>query len=320
MGELMRSRERRRIDWAVWGALAAGTAALLPLLPFMRAARQIGAVFWTKVGVAQALYIYPALIDRLAIVAVVVVGFLLVMGWPRGAAAARRAVPRYEAAAILGFLLLPLFAYVLARAFTGALAPRYVLGTVVGLAIGCALTGWEALGKGVPALTAAAALALSAFGGQVALAAKQRHLRIELRNDAMPELLSHYAGPVVMSDNDLLMQLWHYEPAEVANRLVYVSDEQGALDLFGWNTTERAFDGLKPWSKMVHIQHYDEFVRGRKRFLLIEATPGYVSRKLLQAGATMVAKEPYRDDWVFEVELPGEIGQPRVVSAVRPPV
>src|SRR4051812_35305951 len=39
-GEMVRTQKTRRIDLAVWAALAAGACALLPLLPMIRSARQ----------------------------------------------------------------------------------------------------------------------------------------------------------------------------------------------------------------------------------------------------------------------------------------
>jgi 4-amino-4-deoxy-L-arabinose transferase-like glycosyltransferase len=305
LGELIRSWERRRIDWAVWIALAAGAAALVPLLPMIRAARQIGAVFWTKVGVVQALSIYPALMERLCIVAVVVGAVLLAIGLPPRVRAAGRGAKNYELAAVIGFVALPLMAYLLARAFTGALLPRYVLGTVVGAAIGFAFAASEALGDGAaPALLAVAVLALSGLGDEAALAFKQRQLRKELNGDDLSSVIARLPGPVVMEDNDLLMQLWHYEPAAIASRLFYVSDEKSALEYFGWNSTERALDGIKPWSQIVHVEHYPDFVRQEKRFVLIEGTPGYISQELVRDGAVLTAKAMYRNQWVFEVDLP----------------
>jgi hypothetical protein len=100
------------------------------------------------------------------------------------------------------------------------------------------------------------------------------------------------------------MQLWHYEPAPVAARLTYLSDEKGALEFIGWNTVERAFAGLSPWSKSLHVRAYGDFVAQDKEFILIDATPSYVARLLLRDGASMRPVDTYRNQWVYEVKLP----------------
>jgi hypothetical protein len=302
-GELARTADRRRIDWGVWAALGTATAAVLPLAPFIRAASRIGSVFWTKVGLVQAVYIYPALLERLCIVAALTLCILLPFGLPPRSREVRR-LPRHEAAALVGFILLPVLVYVIARAFTGALAPRYALATVVGVAAALGIGASEALSASpVAGLAVAAVLAMFAAGTDLTFALKQRQLRVELNRDNLEEVIGS-APRVVMTDNDLIMQLWHYKPAEVGRRLIYVADEKGALEFNGWNTPERAFAGLKPWTTHIHIESFDEFLRSGRRCLLIEGAPSYVSRNLIRDGGAITARGMYRNQFVFEVELP----------------
>jgi len=271
----------------------------------IRSARQIGSVFWTKVGLVQALSIYPALLDRLVIVLVIISAILIVTGIAGGDREPERGLRAHEAAAVLGILVLPLLAYLLAKSVTGALAPRYVLATVVGIAIAFTFAAREVFGGAVtPAFVVLAALALSALGGELTFAKKQRQLRAELNHDDLAQIVAGRPGSVVVMDNDLVMQLWHYEPQPIADRLVYVSDEKAALELYGWNTTERAFAGLQPFSKNVHVRTYADFVRGDRRFTLIDAGPGHVTRELLRDGAEIRMIATYRNQFVLDVQLP----------------
>src|SRR3954452_1959804 len=229
-GELVRTWDRRKVDWRIWGALSAGVIGLLSLWPFIRAARQLGAAYWSKVGIIQAVSMYSTFLERLSPAAVAAIAILLVTGWSSRLRGGQRRARRHEIAAVAGFVLLPVIAYLLAKTATGAVVPRYVLLTVTGLAIGIAFAGWEALGGFVPAgFVVAAALAVSAAGGEAAFAYKQRQLRAELTRDNLPAIVHDLPGPIVVTDNDLLMPLWHYEPAAVAERLVFLSDETAAV-------------------------------------------------------------------------------------------
>ncbi len=305
LGEIVLTAERRRLDPGVWAALGVASAAVLPLLPFIRASRQIGAVFWTKVGVVQAVSIYSSLTDRLCIVAVLLAGCLILFGPPAGRGEDVR-LRRPQMAAALGFVLLPILCYLLARTITGALAPRYALSATVGIAAAFAFSAFLALrGSAAAGVLVALTLLAHGLGTEMALAAKQRQLRAEWSRDNLAEVVGSRQIPVVIGDNDLAMQLMHFEPPALAARLFLVCDEKAALEMFGWNTPERAIAGLKPWSDRVHSVLYDEFVRERKRFLLIEGQPGYVSRNLLRDGASIVPRGVYRNQFVFLVELPG---------------
>jgi hypothetical protein len=310
LGEVSRTRQRRRIDWGVWAALGFAGLALLPLLPFIEAARKFGAVYWTKVGILQAVSIYSTLLERLCICAAVILAVMLPTGLFALARPGARRAPRYESAAVIGLILLPIAAYVLAKFVTGTLVARYVLATAVGLVVALALAAWEEFG-GFPAvgLALAAILAISGAAGEAAFAWKQRQLRGELMRSSLTESLRGLPGPVVMTDNDLLMQLWHYERPETVQRLVYLADLKGAKELQGHNTIELLFPRLQLWSKVVKVEPYAAFIRQHRRFLLVDTLRGYVAKMLMRSGATLTAKGFYRYQWIFEVEQNGAAKQ-----------
>jgi hypothetical protein len=303
VGELVRTRERRRIDWGVWAAMAGGSLALFALLPFIRTARQLGAAYWSKVGILQAVSIYETLMERLSIPAAILLGVLLATGLLRRGRGRERRAKMHEIAAVVGFLALPLVAYVLAKAATGALVPRYVFATAVGITAGLAFAAWEGIGASAGAgVLVAAVLGLNAVSGEAAFAWKQRQLRAELDRDNLPELVAGTEGPIVVTDNDALMQLWHYEPAGVARRLVFVADPKAALEVQGYNTIELLFPRLMPWSERVKVEPYGQFMQDHREFLLIDTLRGYVAKNLMAAGARITAKAAYGTKWIFHVE------------------
>jgi 4-amino-4-deoxy-L-arabinose transferase-like glycosyltransferase len=306
IGELVRAWQRRRVDWGVGAALAAAGVALLPLFPFILAARQFGGGYWTKVGILQAVSIYSTFMERLCIPAAMLLAVLLATGLSARSRGADRRARRHEIAAIVALLLLPFVGYILAKAATGALIARYVLPTALGITIALAFAAWEAIGASAASgLVVAAGLAVSALAGEAALVMKQRQLRGELNRDNLAEIARALPGPIVMTDNDLLMQLWHYLPPEVAGRLVYVADERIALEVQGYNTIERLFPRLAMFSSRVNVQPYADFIRDHKQFLLVDNLRGYMAKMMWREGATMTARTAYRDRWVFQVDMVG---------------
>jgi hypothetical protein len=206
---------------------------------------------------------------------------------------------------VAGFLLLPFVAYILAKSVTGALITRYVLVAGVGITVALTFSAWERLGGSTAAgLVVAGGLALSALGGEAAFAWKQRQLRRELERDRLAEIVRDLPGPVVMTDNDLLMQLWHYLPQDVAARLTFVSDEKAAMEIQGYDNIERLFPRLAPFSDRVRVEPYAEFTRAHQRFLLVDSLRGYMPVLLWRDGATLTARNSYRGQWVFQVEMP----------------
>jgi uncharacterized membrane protein len=175
LGELARTRARGRLDRGAWAAMAVAGIGALPLLPLAQAASQFGSTFWTKVGILQAESIYSALMDRLCVPAAAILAALLPTGLLARARGGARRARSFELAAVAGFVLLPLAAYVMAKTATGALAPRYVLPTAVGLVTGLAVAAWETIGASATAgFVVAAAVAVSGVGSEAAFAWKQR--------------------------------------------------------------------------------------------------------------------------------------------------
>jgi hypothetical protein len=174
---------------------------------------------------------------------------------------------------------------------------------MVGLAAAFSFSASELVGA-VPgaALMLAAACGLFAAATDFTLAWKQRQLRAELNGDNLEQVIGAGSIPVVMSDNDLVMQLWHYKPDGIANRLWYLLDEKAALEFDGWNTTERAFAGLQPWTRHIQVEKYDVFTSRCASFVLIEGVPSHIIRRLLQEGAAITATGVYRGHFVFHVD------------------
>src|SRR5207244_3146972 len=62
VGELLRTRVRQRLDFAMWTALGVGGSALVLLLPLVYAARTNTGTFWAPARWGQAIETYPILL------------------------------------------------------------------------------------------------------------------------------------------------------------------------------------------------------------------------------------------------------------------
>jgi hypothetical protein len=87
------------------------------------------------------------------------------------------------------------------------------------------------------------------------------HLRDPERFVSPRELLAPLSlatepAPIIVSDSRLYLQLAYYAPRSVADRLVYLEDEQ--------NTAERILIRLERWAPL-RIEHYPDYLRTRPR-------------------------------------------------------
>ncbi len=136
--ELFRSFQRRRIDLCVWVALIAGICPLLLYRPIMANARS----FIANSGFSPKTYsialTYMKLLDPLLpVILTLIVGVALSRRTRTSASAAGAGVgmPMHELAAVVLLVVLPVVGFVLAAVITNNYHTRYVLPTVIGIAV-----------------------------------------------------------------------------------------------------------------------------------------------------------------------------------------
>ncbi len=247
-GELVRTIQRRRIEWRVWLALAAGALPLLAYLPLIHAGiARFAPYAWNRTdsGVIIASYeemmeviFYPTLLVLAAGAAAYVyqhreklrptpppdqhLSPVLERLYERKRRVKPPVLPLHELAAVMTLMAYPIIGYLIAVARAGMLSPRFVLPVCYGFAIALAVTSYRLFSKNV---AGAVALLVIVFSWGVARDIfnvcdlyDQRQAFYRIRDTLPP------TGTIAVTDALLVLPLYYYSPPSVASRLVIPLD------------------------------------------------------------------------------------------------
>lgn len=273
IAELVRSYDRRRVDWPIWLTMGGALSPLLVFLPLIEKARTYANGFWAipswkSIPDAYSSLLMPApLLLMLVLIFAGIVALVHVQRFDTRATVNVTAMPGHELAAALSYVSFPVIAVAVAMLVTGAFAFRYALPAVLGVSVLVAWTSARLLdGR---ALLGAIVLFLSC-GGFVMLWARSLPTTPEttlsqmytiVRNEPESEL------PVVVSDPHNFMMLAHYAPHDLSSRFVYLADPGRSLRHLGHNTMDRGILDLKLWFRL-NIQESERYRSEHSRFLL----------------------------------------------------
>ena len=266
-GELARTRRRRRADLAVWGAMAAASAALAAHLPLIQAARRIySGGFWSPVEPSDVVGSYIYLLARAFLPAVSVLIVWILTTKPASGTRNDGPLLFEESAALAALAALPLVAVPLALIVTKAYVYRYASPALIAGSILFGLAT-ERIAAGRRGVIAATALVLLGWFGatRAVLAAPPEDPAAQLV--AVENLAARMALPVVVTSPLLYLQDQHYSPSELAGRLVYLSDPNWALGELGTDSADRNLTRLRRWAPL-RVEDYSPFLAANPAFLL----------------------------------------------------
>ena len=274
LGEMFRTRERRRIEWRVWAAFTAPALPLLLFVPVIQASRRFAPTFWAHPGWSDVfdafeVLLRPALLAGTAVASFAVLRLLRTTPPSSPPEPASPALPRHEAVVALGLVAVPLLAIVLAKLVTNAFHLRYVIIVVLGLSIVVPFLTHR-LFPTRAATVALLALLAGAFGLRwIHLARSTAGARQGLQS-TIQLLAANVEGdlPIAAADVTRFYQLSYYAPPALASRMVYLADPPSAMRHLGHDTVDRCLVALEPWFG-VNVEDYTSFVRTR-RFLLYD--------------------------------------------------
>ena len=235
--EAWRTLARRRIDWAMCGAIVAGMLGWLGTMPFLQAASAFRGNYYNggTVGPHDITRAYRSMLldyTQMGLAAqhvwmAALVVFAVALAW--GCVRVRRTVAAAEWVLMLMLAAMPLLAYVLARVVTHSIEARFALGAIVAIAalVGVALAPWlrrdavfhfvlVALGVGIVG------------GGAVRIHAEQEKTAARLASLALPAeakaaLQASADGRLYVQDMGAFEEDRYYEPdADVRARMTLV--------------------------------------------------------------------------------------------------
>ncbi len=321
LGEVVRSFTRRRIDLWVWLMFALGLAPLGLYLPLIRSAlanvysySAQSTDFWTKPTPVRMIEFYTYLLRPAAPAAVVgalVAALALKLGLQAGRAEERppREGPAtHEMAAVVGFVLLPVFVLIITAAATGYYMDRYGIPAV----IGCASLAGFLLHLAARARTVFGVALLGAFLGCFALA--------EVVGKAYPPPVQQpvlRAGhetfpkdddlPIAVSNALRFLQMTYYGSPEVTSRICFLSYPQVAVRQPDF-IPELVLHGLKRWAP-IRVEDYASFIASHRAFWVYYYSSGQLEWLLAQLradGRKVELRAQDRDVLLFLVTAPSQ--------------
>ena len=330
LGETVRSLRRKQVDGGVWLALGFSLAPLLIFLPLIQSARKFAPSFWAKPHWSSMAYFYehflltPSAVPLLAIfLAIAAYNTLRRPGPDMAGKSARASIPLYEAAAAVGFLLIPVVAVVMAKTVVGAFSDRYALPAVIGLGIVVAWGLYLSLaGRRAPAV-ALGLLLLTFLAVKVVQTYRRVSAMSSLQASTYDFLESNAKGdaPIVISGPMDFTELTYQAPRSLVGRLTYLADPHLALQYTGTDDPEKGLMEMKSWAGL-NVQPFRGFVEsGRKCYVYVidypdqyawvihglEAAHWQIKLERWQAGMVLFSAMPAADaGGGTKVTKPGE--------------
>jgi hypothetical protein len=302
-GELVKTWQRRKIDWPMVLSLGAGALTFVPLyLLFVRGpASGYVAHFWAAVGTPfQILDAFRLLFQSMSLplIGLGVIGLLAARDRRLGSAADEPRAPAHEVAAALAFFVLPALMWVMARLVTNAFVFRYVLFAVVGGSAATAL-GISRLGAGNPIWRRRLVAALLAWL-PVALVMQYRsletHAPVRSLIQAAQSTAESLDADIVFDSNFDYLQYVHYAGEGAGARMFHLMDAEAQLRYNDDDTMAQVFAQLQQFVDL-HVETPEAFLSTHRRFVVISSvrfTDGWILPMLVadrRATVTLVGEE-----------------------------
>jgi hypothetical protein len=287
--EALRALGRRRPDWPVWAALAAGIIPMAAALNTIRAVARANAHPWSRASAGDYLEYYETQFQHAIPFAAALLG-LLALVWllelGRSAPPVERRpppFPAHEMAVAALLFAIPLAAITLALAvpphqFTG----RYVVTAIAGFALLVPLLAAGLLPGRSAVAAAMAAAALLPFLGELAQA--RRLVNPIAREPLLAVALA--SGPVVVDDGVLFLQIWRYAPAGWRPRLLFLGDTDAAVRYTGADTVDLNLLSAAPLFDLPVVR-YADFARPGREFTLYLTGTGWLPRRVVADGGSL---------------------------------
>lgn len=311
-GEFVRQLHHRRFEALPWTALAGAAASTLPLLPLLLASRAQAPTFWTRLEPFGLGITYDAVFGHLlskpfAIGAGVILAIALagsIRSRPERRPSSRR-LEAHEVTAGLVTLAIPAAAMLVSELAGGVFVPRYVLPSVLGVALAAPLAVWRfGSDDGVADVVLCVAL-LVPFALDVGRSLQPKLTDAANPLDDRPILRARLADPdpIVVAGGLPYLQLWYYTTDSQKPRALYVADPATELRQTHADTIDRGYLALSRWAPVPVIE-YDPFVRQHRQFQVYVCGSDWLTPRLRGDGAAFTRLRYELGCWLYAVRLP----------------
>jgi hypothetical protein len=280
VGEVIRTRCTKKIDWPIWIAF---TCTCVPILAFMgtiRSARGYSSHFWAIPVWSDAISFYPnqfglgafAVLGTLTIA----LGLRVIRGRHIDEWAASWRKPSWspwQAGAVCTLAALPVPTMLLAKFVTHGFTPRYCIFAIVGVTVLLFyFISRFSLRRSTAAIGIAACVLI--FLLQVRqLNSTYKEGRAELDEDVRA-LSSLRDAPIVLMEVSVAHRLSYYAPRRLASRVVFVADANSSISYLGQDTVDRGLLDLRFWFP-INIVRADSFLTDNREFYAFGQTSSW---------------------------------------------
>lgn len=311
LAELSRSWKTRRIDYLVWASMILALSPLILLRQGIQAAHAAyGASVWNPPSLSGIENSYLEFLSLgFAPLFAAAVLWMMVKGVASVRDGGRFFVPAHERILAGSLALMPVFAVPLSFV-TGSFSARYALPTIVGLAIFlafamCRSSQRDLALSGVVVVALFGSFVLKA-GGIRQQAAQNGGLGVPigepLRRQPWMHILESSQLPIAATTPVFFLQLQHYAPPPVRERISYLADRKLAIEVEGADTNDL---NLLQLSRRlpIRVAPYRDYVASHPHFLLCADTTWQTWQlaQLRKEGAQLVFLTRSGTIYVFEV-------------------
>ena len=277
----------RRFRFSVWLALLCGCLPLLWLFPLLRALKiTYGQHLLAPASLVRTFAIYGwifashsnvVLVSALVMAgaaALLVAGAALIQALlksPQLRNAWASDPHAHEHILALGFLALPFIAYAGAKIGHGLLLDRYVLSMVLGIPLAACYLLPQLGRKSRTVFVVVAILLLTAREARFWISQDHHFGQPQFSWIPAQQIINaagHPSLPVVISSAVQYLELNHYAPAELDNRLVLLVDPPKAIEYDGSDSGDRQMLTLRSYAPM-HVEEFPSFRTAHAEFLLL---------------------------------------------------
>lgn len=295
LGELVRTDERRKIDFAVCAALLAGLSPLLVYADLVRsAAAGASKGFWVS---ALPRFLYESYADLLGPTAIVFLGLLVLLIWRASQEEESApilwtapALPRRELVPCIALAAMPLVLYIAGVVFSIPFYTRYVQPVTIGFTVIVAAFAHR-IGSASARFRNLMALLLFwwcllpwTFWQTIKLVANKPPAEyLEFR----PKLPIEAGLPIVMDSESDFIEYFFYGGPRIRSLLYNPLDRARALKFRGSDTAQRSLEVAQSF-RDIHNLSYDAFVAAHREFIVARMREeGWVVQSLIADGATL---------------------------------
>jgi hypothetical protein len=267
IAEVARTVLQRRIDWPIWLGFLGGLVPPVAFWGIIQGAHGYSAHFWAKPSLSTVFKSYPpgyfwiaALVSTLAV-------------------PLRKSSERPPPIArpwiwwcLLGLALLPFIILLAAVFVTHAFAPRYALGSGIGVLTMVCYAIFRFTSRRVAAAAVLVGVELACFVTQFIVFRSRYQQELESTRKAYA-LVSDAVGdsPLAVAEITVFHRLAFYGPVKLARQISYLADPDLQNRYLGFDTIDRGLLELTPWFP-INIRPYGSYLRSHQNFFVF----GYI--------------------------------------------